>query len=377
VPVLVGVFGEQGASRGAQSRTRRATRDGYGGSSNKGNAMGNAAGRVWWIMVVGQLALPVQANDAFAEVAGGSITLVPTAAVVMEDEDLLLSLNEVDVRYVFHNTSDVDVTHTIAFPMPDKRTLSGFYGHSPGAFHAFSVEVDGRLLPATRVIRAYRIPPDTRAEQGRGEDITDLLHTLGLSDDDIVAFADASVESIPDHRAKSRRKLSAVLPRLKKAGLIEDDLTFQHDGPKSKPQVEHVEHVANIVLATTWTWEATFPARARVSVRHRYRPHWGSYQHATFEPRFCPDPGLNAAMERRSAKRAVVPSFSALAYVLSSGALWHGPIRRFHLVVRKPTAESVLSTCFDGALTKINATDFEFTATDYTPRGDILIGVVR
>ena len=58
-------------------------------------------------------------------------------------------------------------------------------------------------------------------------------------------------------------------------------------------------------------------------------------------------------------------------------ALWHGPIRRFHLVVRKPSAESVLSTCFDGALTKINATDFEFTATDYTPRGDILIGVVR
>jgi hypothetical protein len=295
----------------------------------------------------------------------------------MEDEDLLLSLNEVDVRYVFHNTSDVDVAHTIAFPMPDKRTFSGFYGHSPGAFHAFSVELDGRLLPATRVIRAYRIPPVTRAEQGRGEDITDLLHNLGLSDDDIVAFADASVESIPDHRAKSRHKLSAVLPRLKKAGLIEDDMTFQHDGPRSKPQVEHVEHVANIVLATTWTWEATFPARARVTVRHRYRPHWGSYQHATFEPRFCPDPGLNAAMERRSAKRAVVPSFSALAYVLSSGALWHGPIRRFHLVVRKPTAESVLSTCFDGALQKINATDFEFNATDYTPRSDILIGVVH
>jgi len=51
------------------------------------------------------LALPALANDSTAELAAGGLVLTRTDAIEMRSEDLFISEEAVQVRYVFVNTS--------------------------------------------------------------------------------------------------------------------------------------------------------------------------------------------------------------------------------------------------------------------------------
>jgi hypothetical protein len=62
---------------------------------------------------------PVLANDSIAELGAGGIVLSRSDVVAMEKEDLFISMEKVEVDYVFRNQSDEDVNAVVAFPMPD------------------------------------------------------------------------------------------------------------------------------------------------------------------------------------------------------------------------------------------------------------------
>src|SRR5512142_3146984 len=67
------------------------------------------------------VAAEAHANDSAAVIGAGGLELTKSDSIVMESEDLYLSLPEVRVSYVFRNTSDRDVETVVAFPLPDAR----------------------------------------------------------------------------------------------------------------------------------------------------------------------------------------------------------------------------------------------------------------
>ena len=58
------------------------------------------------------------AKDGFGGLSATGLTFGQTDAVVMEEEDLFLSVERVRVSYVFHNRSAQDVTGEVIFPLP-------------------------------------------------------------------------------------------------------------------------------------------------------------------------------------------------------------------------------------------------------------------
>lgn len=105
---------------------------------------------------------PSPANDSFAAIGAGGITLEKTDGVVMESEDLYLSLRQVKVRYQFFNSSDKDITTLIAFPVPEIPV----YEYDEGNKHfltdanpmKFQVTVNGK--PVETKLERKQIKPD-------------------------------------------------------------------------------------------------------------------------------------------------------------------------------------------------------------------------
>ncbi|MEP6652085.1 MAG: DUF4424 family protein [Myxococcales bacterium] len=57
------------------------------------------------------------ANDSRAVVEGGVLTLKKSDGIAMESEELSITPHRVDVAYVFRNTTSVDISTVVAFPM--------------------------------------------------------------------------------------------------------------------------------------------------------------------------------------------------------------------------------------------------------------------
>lgn len=64
-----------------------------------------------------------------------------------------------------------------------------------------------------------------------------------------------------------------------------------------------------------------------------------------------------------------------LSYILKSGANWRGPIKDFHLIIDKGSADRVVSTCVDG-LKKIGPTLYEVHKINFEPQENIDILLV-
>jgi hypothetical protein len=65
-----------------------------------------------------------------------------------------------------------------------------------------------------------------------------------------------------------------------------------------------------------------------------------------------------------------------IEYVLRTGANWAGPIGSFRLVVDKGDADSLISFCGEG-VKRLSPTQFEMRATDFVPRRDLSILILK
>ncbi|MCB2079613.1 MAG: DUF4424 family protein [Novosphingobium sp.] len=316
------------------------------------------------------LASPALANDSEAEVGIGGITLKPSSAIVMASEDLYISPELVRVKYRFANPTDRRIDTTVAFPMPgqprgmaetwffmeEKEDWSGF---------DFNTKVDGRPVRLQMIERAMI---GTR-------DVTDLLAKHDLP---VTWFTDKAFMARFEKMTEVER-----VPWLKD-GLLRADPLFKS---KVVPAWDAV---------TFFVRDESFPPNSSVTVEHEYVPRSGGSVGGALYPnyrkefprtvqqyrdRYCVDDHFLAGVDRRlGAKLAPgkqrVMSETWLAYVLSSGANWKGPIGDFRLVVDKGTAENLVSFCMDG-VKKIGPTQFEVRKTNFEPKDDLKILIAR
>src|ERR1700676_3783520 len=79
--------------------------------------------KFYWIpmALAGALICPTATfpNDSAAELSIGGLRFTRTNEITIDSEELRISIDRVDVRYQFTNTSGKPVTLTVAFPLPD------------------------------------------------------------------------------------------------------------------------------------------------------------------------------------------------------------------------------------------------------------------
>lgn len=287
--------------------------------------------------------MPSRANDTEAALGVGGLVFQTSKSVEMLSEDLFVSSEQIIVDYRFRNAGKADTTALVAFPLPEIK----FDPDNPDA-----TDVD-HLEFATFV---DNVPIQMNVERkamlrGRDETATLQRHSVPL---DPYAAHDLLQKSDP-----------ALIYSLQSLALIDDD---------GNPAWG---------LKTTYFWQQTFPRGKEVAIEHRYRPVAGGsvmtgigmpVDNRDFYDRFCVDKTFLRAASIASKGRPISESFTEtnIEYILTTGANWLGPIKKFRLVVDKGSEDNLVSFCGDG-VRKISPTQFEITASNFTPRRDLAV----
>ena len=314
---------------------------------------------------------PAAANDTIAELTTGGLVFAKAPDVQMRAEDLFVSEKQIHVRYRFFNASHDDVVGIVAFPMPDIvwRGLDvniAIPSQDPENFLDFHTLADGRAVVA-------RIEQKVLAN---GVDETARLRALGVPLAPQLSRTSAALDALPPAMQRELVALQLATP---------DD----YDVGKG---MEH--HLApNWTLKSTFFWPQTFPAGREVVIEHDYRPSVGETAGtplgsrdsersslAHYQAAYCVDQDFLNSARRAMAKPdafgvVASPFFERrIAYVLTTGANWAGPIGDFRLVVDKGAPDSLVSFCGEG-VRKIAPTQFEVRHANFTPSRnlDVLI----
>ena len=306
------------------------------------------------------------ANDSTAELTTGGLVLAKTADIEMRSEDLAVSTQQIDVRYRFFNHSAQDVTATVAFPMPDvawegpDTNIAVPVPDSPNFldFHTF---VDGREVEAQNEQKAF----------AGGVDVSARLRALGVP--------------LAPQRASTDAALDALTPA-QQDELVKAGIAAPNDFDVGKGMEHHL--APNWTLKSSFFWKQTFPAGREVAVEHRYRPSVGetvgtmlgspdidAQELSRYQTLYCVDKDFLSSAKRaaRANEAGIVqsPFFERrIAYVLTTGANWAGPIGDFRLTVDKGAPDSLVSFCADG-VRKIGPTLFEVRHANFTPTRDL------
>ncbi len=303
------------------------------------------------------------ANDSMAELRTNGLIFVQTGTVSMKKEDLFISADEVRVDYVFENTGDKDEKTLVAFPMPDIEgnpfVPTAIPDDTNENFLDFTVAVDGKIVEPKIDMRASVV----------GIDVTDELKSRGVP---LFPFGDAAyaaTDALPDD----------VKLDMARRGILVLDEFDQGQGMEK-------HYRPYWTLRTTYWWEMTFPAGKEVIVQHRYKPSVGGTAGVTFvqdgklagetyetyKQRYCFDAGFEKAfLETVTADNPYGPFMeSRIAYVLTTGQNWAGPIGDFHLTIDKGNPKNLLSFCGEG-VEKTGPTTFEMSAKDFYPTKDL------
>lgn len=305
---------------------------------------------------------PAHANDTMAEMKTGGLVYVQSEDVVMEKEDLFLSMAEVRVDYVFRNTSDHDVEGVVAFPMPDligsPESMADTGDAEADNFLGFSVTQDGQAMTPQLDQRVLSMNID------RTED----LRAAGIP---LLPFAEKTIEAIATAPAQTRQDLAAK-------GLVLAS-SYEQDGKRV------TEYSPVWTLRSTYWWKTVFPKNGTVRVSHRYKPSVGgtvglsSYDGATPEgvernAQYCVDKDFAKTAVRigKAHEAGKGPYYieNWMSYVLSTGANWSGPIGHFSLTVDKGAPDNFVSFCGEG-VKKVGPTTFRMEAQDFNPEKDI------
>lgn len=339
-------------------------------------------------LVLGLLAAtPALGNDGFGGISATGLTFGQTAAVAMESEDLFVSLDRIGVDYVFRNTSARDVTGEVIFPLPpislgQMWNMDFNLPDDPGQpdLLNFTVIVDGRsVTPAIDRVAVlagdwWDAPSGAVAYDTPGQDVTEQLAGFGIPlalDYDSVNAALLALT--PDQQAA-----------MQAAGLAE---FYRADD--SSP----IEALPKWSVVIRYHWTQTFAAGQALAISHSYdnRPPGGlfGWSHPpadadalATQAQYCIDDGTSRAMVKRltvtdaNGDSYVLGTAHFIDYVLRTANSWAGPIGTFRLTVDKGAAENIVSLCADG-LKKTGPTTFVMEKTDYTPKDDLRILIVK
>jgi Domain of unknown function (DUF4424) len=271
------------------------------------------------IAAITHFSRPGFTNDTEAAIGVGGLVFTKSEDIEMLSEELFVSSERIVVKYHFRNNAREDITTLIAFPLPAVKfdPESNF----DGDFGNFSTTVDGT-------------PVELREEQKtslQGDDETKTLERYAIALNPYVA-----------HEAMSKAT-AEIKQELQRLGLLDDAGNPTWSFQKS------------------FYWEQRFPAGQEIKIEHQYTPLLGGAVSTglglvddprvrAFYDKYCVDEQFVGAAKEKAKGNSLkdhAKSFSEkwIEYLLTTGANWSGPIRKFRLVVDKGRADNLVSFC--------------------------------
>lgn len=300
------------------------------------------------------------ANDSTGYIGVGGIKYLKNDKISMHSEDLFISKDVIDVKYQFKNLSNQDITETILFPLPALPNYrDGEFADTQGLLEGFQVWVDGKSVKPTMHVQAL-------TDDEKNTDITQALKSCGLTDKELLAgwifwsLSDADMQRINKKLAQCNN------PTIKK--MLPDSSMGEGD-----IQVLWQTQVV-------YSWKQTFKANGTTRVQHRYSPLVGTgwYFLQGEYPEFCVDEGIKKSLKNMKHESEDAFVYSALNYILTTGANWAKPIKQFKLTVERDDDEFV-AFCWagKGKVTKVGKGKFQVVETDFIPTQDLDIAFIK
>lgn len=309
---------------------------------------------------------PALANDSTAELSVGGLVFKQTSDVSMESEELIITGDNITVRYKFLNQTPGPVTLQVAFPLPDIDLADAeniaIPTSDPVNFMGFQTRIDGRPVQFSIVQRAY------------------------LGDKEVSqAIKAANLPLLP--LGGHEEKIAALAQPLRDK-LLNDGLIAQSG---SNEQGQPIYSGAWLVK-TAVVRQQVFPPGKVVDVEHRYKASVGVSFDSVLRKAVRESKGMEKEFQRYRTDYCVpddllrgLDKITGLAdantaklmerrisYVLKTGANWAGPIKDFRLVVDKGKTDTMTAFCLDN-VKRISPTAFEVRAQNFTPERDLKI----
>jgi hypothetical protein len=279
----------------------------------------------------------VSANDSSFGDDNGTITLKYQPDISMDKESLFISEENIQVDYVFTNTSQQELDIPVAFPMPP--IYFGMSDHNE--IENFKLWVNGK---PQKTEHKLVVMLDDKV------DISDKMADLGWSPDDVASFIES--EAVPQGKHP-----------------LPSDWFDKDNQPR-------------FTMSNYFIWKQHFPVGKPVSIRHSYVPSVttgvpqpASYIIESYEKDTCLDKGSQIAVKKRESEFGV--SWANLRYILVTANNWQGSIKDFNLTIKKQNPTDMVSLCFEGDLIKTNESTFEFHQKNFRPKHDLNLLFVR
>ncbi len=324
------------------------------------------------------------ANDTLSTLAAGGLVPIKSTDIVLQSEELDISLPQVRVRYTFHNQSDHDIEPTVAFPLPEVDGADLFHVPTlipfsdPANFVNFKVE-QLWAAPGSGNAAWDRKPISTEIELRafhQDKDITETLRRLGLP------------LSVLDSRMDT--SISALKPETKKEVLLKDEIIGFDEtaGADGKTRRLYYPGWSNRIQ---FYWKQRFPANAITVLEQTYMPVvGGGYIVKTQDPAirgetadlgpFCIQPHQQQSIAELLSGMPEDGSAGLLEreikYILTTANHWSGPIREFRLTIHTDSPRDVVLTCMTG-FTQSSPTEYRLTHTNSRPSSELDVMIVQ
>ncbi len=301
---------------------------------------------------------PAMGNDGFGALGVGGIIVGKTGNIALAKEVLNISYKRISVEYDFVNESTSAITSDIVFPLPAYPATPNESGVIAfGQPSDFNVSVNGHSVEFDTKVMATIIG---------GEDVTDKLRSIGLSDKQIALFP---FDNAPQDAGHGLHLSAAQVAALTKQKLLWDDGV--------SPTWD---------INVTYQWKQTFAAGSSIHVSHAYTPFIaegtaGGFQGVDskeFLSEFCPTDSQIGALNRLfSAKKNLdvygeVPG-TIVKYVLTTANTWKDGIRDFTLKVTTFSPDETVSLCFPEPLAKVSENTYAARLFNFKPKTDLSI----
>lgn len=299
------------------------------------------------------ISLSVYANDT----AG---TILPTGGVVFEKQDgmkmkveaLYIRPYQIEVNYLFENTTDKDINTQIFFPLPEMPAVEEYLGDESHDYK-FKLWINGKSKPYQT---HWTITQNDK-------DITKDVSILFYHPEEVITDQelDRRIAMLPEETRKS----------LQDNKIVEWDYLVDWDKGEFPAWImgDHTAWQKQI----SYSWQQNFPAHKTVSVRHTYTP-TAIYNNVGFPFSECinreSEPYKSFAYIPENENTYSLDHLQArnyLEYILTTANNWQGPIESFNLIVQSPF-KSV--GCFDGEAF-YGEEYYTVNRQDYTPQWDL------
>ncbi len=309
------------------------------------------------------------ANDGFAALGVGGVTISKTDKIAIKNEVLDVSYDKIHVSYDFINESDEDEDVLVMFPLPDYSALPPeTYILAQGQPADFTISVDGKPVAFKTQVKALLIDYEWKNNERiitKERDVTHILKGIGLSDQEIAFFPFNTKYVSGSNGSESGYKwpISDVLiNNLSKAGLMNGGPSA--NGPEWENRIAYI-------------WNQRFPAKTIVHIEHSYRPFISEgsvagYSRLSNNAEFCLSQSqasnlikLNNKKENRDSY-GNVPGLN-VKYILTTANSWKDGIRDFRLRIHAKSKNEIVSACFPAKIKRVSEKTYEVHIENFKP----------